>query len=33
MIDESGNVIGIVTMQDALKIPEEKRNNVSIGEI
>ncbi|MGC8998387.1 MAG: Coenzyme F420 hydrogenase/dehydrogenase, beta subunit C-terminal domain [Candidatus Bathyarchaeia archaeon] len=31
--DESGNVIGIVTLQDAMKIVEEKRNKVSIGEI
>ncbi|MBS7646698.1 CBS domain-containing protein [Candidatus Bathyarchaeota archaeon] len=33
VINESGKIIGIVTLQDAMKIPEEKRNNVSIGEI
>jgi coenzyme F420 hydrogenase subunit beta len=31
--DESGNVIGIVTLQDAMKIAEKKRNKVSTGEI
>lgn len=33
IIDESNKLIGIVTLQDALKISKEKRNSVSIGEI
>jgi len=33
VIDETGKVIGVITLQDAVKIAEEKRNNVSIGEI
>jgi CIC family chloride channel protein len=33
VIDETGKVIGVITLQDAMKIAEEKRNNVSIGEI
>ncbi|MBX5321299.1 CBS domain-containing protein [Candidatus Bathyarchaeota archaeon A05DMB-3] len=33
IINESGKVIGIITLQDAMKIAEEKRSSVSIGEI
>ena len=33
IINESDKVIGIITLQDAMKISEEKRSSVSIGEI
>jgi coenzyme F420 hydrogenase subunit beta len=33
VIDGTGKVIGVITLQDAMKVAEEKRNNVSIGEI
>jgi len=33
IINKLGKVIRIVTLQDAMKIAEEKRNNVSVGEI
>ena len=33
MMDESQQVVGIVTLQDAMKVAKEKRNSVSIDEI
>lgn len=33
VIDESGKIIGVVTLQDAMKVAEEKRSNIPIGEI
>ena len=33
IIDESKQIVGIVTLQDAMKVAREKRNSVSIGEI
>ncbi|MGQ9545324.1 MAG: Coenzyme F420 hydrogenase/dehydrogenase, beta subunit C-terminal domain [Candidatus Bathycorpusculaceae bacterium] len=31
--DEPNKLIGVVTLQDALKVPKEKRNSTTIGEI
>ena len=33
VIDESNKIVGIVTLQDVMKVAEEKRNNISVGEI
>jgi CBS domain-containing protein len=33
VIDESNKIFGIVTLQDVMKVAEEKRNNISVGEI
>jgi coenzyme F420 hydrogenase subunit beta len=33
VIDESNKIVGIVTLQDAMKVVKEKRNSVSVGDI
>jgi CBS domain-containing protein len=33
IINESNELVGIVTLQDAMKVAKEKRNSISIGEI
>jgi len=33
IINESNKLVGIVTLQDAMKVAKEKRNSISIGEI
>jgi coenzyme F420 hydrogenase subunit beta len=33
IIDESNRLVGIVTLQDAMKVAKEKRGSVSVGEI
>ena len=33
VIDESNKIIGVVTLQDAMKVPKEKRSSTRIGEI
>jgi len=33
IVNESGKLLGIVTLQDAMKVPKEKRNKTSLGEI
>jgi len=33
IMDESKQIVGIVTLQDAMKVGKEKRNSVSVGEI
>jgi len=33
IIDESKQIVGIVTLQDAMKVAKEKRNSISVGEI
>lgn len=33
IMDESKQIVGIVTLQDAMKVAKEKRNSVSVGEI
>ncbi len=33
VIDESNKIIGVVTLQDAMKVPKEKRESTRIGEI
>ena len=33
IINESNKLVGIVTLQDAMKVTKEKRNSISIGEI
>ena len=33
IMDESNRTVGIVTLQDAMKVAKEKRNSVSVGEI
>ena len=33
IVDESNKIIGIVTLQDVMKVTKEKRNSVSVGEI
>jgi len=32
-MDESNNIVEIVTLQDAMRVAKEKRNNISVGEI
>ncbi len=33
IMDESRQVVGIVTLEDAMKVSKERRNKVSVGEI
>jgi len=33
IIDESNKLVGIITLQDAMKVAKEKRNNISLEEI
>jgi len=33
VLDESGKILGVITLQDVMKIPEEKRNSVSVRDI
>jgi len=33
IMDESKQIVGIVTLQDAMKVAKEKRSSVSVGEI
>ena len=33
VVDESGKIVGIVTLQDAMKVAKETRKGVSVGEI
>ena len=33
VVDESNKIVGVVTLQDAMAVAKERRNNVSVGEI